>query len=578
MKKLTSNFIVTWFTLILICFAILFVGCSEEGVKADLVLLNGKIVTMDEANSKVEALAITADSITALGSKAEIEEYIGELTEVIDLKGKLAIPGFIESHAHFKSLGSTQMKLDLTGADNWDEIIAMVVNEAERVGPGEWILGRGWHQEKWDPVPEPNVNRYPVHNVLSEAVPYNPVMLTHVSGHALFVNAKAMELAGINETTKDPRGGKIVRDENGNPIGVFEEEAENLIERVFNIYRSQKTPEQIKQDSVRAILLANEECLVNGITTFHDAGTSFEMIDLFKELIDSNKIGVRLYMMIYDNMKELKEKISDYRMIGYGDNQLTVRAIKKYVDGALGSRGAWLLAPYDDLTDHYGLSVTSLKKLRETAELAIENGIQLCIHSIGDRGNREVLNIYEKTFKSHPEQKDLRWRIEHAQHLSKNDLPRFAELGIIASMQGVHCTSDAVFVPARLGNYRAKTGAYVWRDLIDAGVTVCNGTDAPVEKVNPILNYYSTVTRKLEDGTEFYPEQKMTRMEALKSYTINGAYAAFEENIKGSLVPGKLADITVLSKDILTIPDEEILNTKVLYTIIGGKILYRALH
>ena len=280
--------------------------------------------------------------------------------------------------------------------------------------------------------------------------------------------------------------------------------------------------------------------------------------------------------MIGEPNKNLKKKINDYKMVGYGNNFLTVRSIKKYIDGALGSRGAWMLEPYDDLPEHSGLNVTPINDIKETAKIAIENGFQLCTHAIGDKGNREALNIYENAFIKNSDKKDLRWRIEHAQHLSKNDIPRFAKLGVIAAMQAVHCTSDAVFVPKRIGDARAEEGAYVWRKLIDSGATICNGTDAPVEDVDPIPCFYAAVTRRLSDGSQFYPEQKMTRMEALKSYTINGAYAAFEENIKGSLRKGKLADITVLSNDLLTCSDEEILNTKVLYTIVGGKVKYQS--
>jgi hypothetical protein len=270
----------------------------------------------------------------------------------------------------------------------------------------------------------------------------------------------------------------------------------------------------------------------------------------------------------------MRDGLAKHRIIGYGNQHLTVRAIKAYMDGALGSRGAWLLEPYADLPGHTGLNTTPLASLRETAELAIANDYQLCIHAIGDRANREVLNLYEATFKAHADRKGLRWRDEHTQHLNAADIPRYGQLGVIAAMQGIHCTSDAPFVLARLGPTRAEEGAYVWQKLMKTGAVVANGTDAPVEDVDPIPNYFATVTRQLKDGSVFYGGQKMTRMEALKSYTINGAYAAFEENIKGSLKPGKLADVTVLSKDILTVPDNEIPSAKVLYTIVGGKVLY----
>jgi predicted amidohydrolase YtcJ len=323
-------------------------------------------------------------------------------------------------------------------------------------------------------------------------------------------------------------------------------------------------------------MLADEDCLEKGITSFEDAGSSFATIDLFKKMIDEGKLGVRLWVMVRASNDQLRSKLASYKIIDYGNKHLTVRAIKCYMDGALGSRGAWLLEPYSDAPTSTGLNVTPLDELKEAAEIAIENGFQLCIHAIGDRANREVLNIYEATFKAHPDKTGLRWRIEHAQHLSASDIPRFGQLGVIAAMQGIHCTSDGPFVIARLGAKRAEEGAYVWQKLMKSGAVVSNGTDAPVEDVNPIPCFYATVTRKLKDGSLFYPDQCMTRAEALKSYTLNGAYAAFQEDSKGSLTVGKLADVTVLSKDIMTIPADEIPTAKVLYTIIGGKVMYQS--
>jgi hypothetical protein len=357
---------------------------------------------------------------------------------------------------------------------------------------------------------------------------------------------------------------------------VFEENAENLIRKFYEEDQKKRTNEQIRADYVRKIQLASEECLKKGITTFHDAGEPFEIIDILKELADSSKIPLRLYVMVGDSLRRMKEKLDSYRMVGYGDNHLTVRSIKQYIDGALGSHGAWMLEPYNDMPNNYGSNVTPLDTLKEIAQLAIDNDFQMCIHAIGDRGNFEVLNLYAEIFGDHKDKTDLRWRIEHAQHLSVFDIPRFAKLGVIAAMQGIHCTSDASFVAVRIGEERAKDGAYAWRKLIDAGTIICNGTDAPVEDVDPIKCFYASVTRKAADGSTFYPEQKMTRMDALKSYSINGAYAAFEENIKGSIKQGKLADLVILSNDLMTCTEDEILNTKVIYTIVGGEILYKS--
>ncbi len=551
-------------------------GGREVNNPADLVFINGVIATLEDSIKNATAVAIKDDKILFVGSDEEAENYIGDSTEVIDLQGKFVMPGFNESHAHFIGLGESLINIDLRSARNWDEVIAMVAKTAEQCRPGEWIIGRGWHQEKFDPKPEVNVNGYPVHNVLSGAVPNNPVMLSHASGHAIFANAKAMQIAGVDKNTKDPNGGTIVRDSTGNPIGVFEENAENLIRKFYDEFLSKRNPEQVREDFLRKIQLASEECLKKGITSFTDAGETFETIDLIKQLADSNKLTVRLNVMIGDSIHLMRKNLAKYKFDGYANNYLKVGLIKQYIDGALGSRGAWMIVPYSDLPGHYGSNVTPVDTLKEIAKLAIENGYQMCIHAIGDRGNFEVLNLYAEIFSENPAKKDLRWRIEHAQHVTEPDIRRFAKLGVVAAMQSIHCTSDATFVPERIGDDRAADESYSWRKFIDAGVVVCNGTDAPVEDVDPIKCFYAAVTRKLSSGETFYPGQKMTRMEALKSYTINGAFASFEENIKGTLKPGKLADIVVLSKNLLSCSEEEILNAKVLYTIVGGKILYKS--
>jgi predicted amidohydrolase YtcJ len=550
-------------------------ACSEQvDNSADLVLHNGSIISLDDQLNEFEAIAISSDTISFLGSNDEVKNYISSKTKVVDLEGKTAIPGFIESHAHLIGLGKSKVNLDLMDILNWNELVAEVVAKSEELNPGEWIIGRGWHQEKWDPKPIDNVEGYPVHDMLSRAVPYHPVLLSHASGHAVFANEKAMEMAGITNETPDPAGGRIVRDSLGNPIGVFEETAEDLIYSKYREFLSTQSEEQLRSQKIREIKMAFSECLKNGITSFHDAGATFKTIDLLNDLDKESELDIRLNIMVGDSLKNLRENLSTYRNIGDSSKFLNVRSIKMFMDGALGSRGAWLLRPYDDLPSHSGLNVTPLNELREVANLAIDNDYQLCIHAIGDRGNREVLNIYEKIFDDNSNMKDLRWRVEHAQHLAPKDIFRFAELGVIPAMQGVHCTSDAPFVIQRLGMKRAESGAYVWRKLIDAGAVICNGTDAPVERVNPIESYYSTVTRQLKDGSKFFPSQVMTRVEALKSYTINGAYASFEEDIKGTLEIGKLADVTVLSQNLLVVPEEEIQSTEIKMTIVGGKILY----
>lgn len=533
---------------------------------ADMVLRGGKVVTVDEAVPQGEAVAIRDGRILAVGSDAEIADYIGTETQVMDLDGQLAVPGLIDSHAHFLSIGQSTLQLDLMDVSSWQEIVEEVARVVEDAEPGTLIRGRGWHQEKWEQVPEPNVDGLPLHHDLSRVSPDNPVILTHASGHATYANRRAMEMAGITAATADPPGGEIVRDAQGNPIGVFRETASGLLGPAYE--------GSVSPDPRQLALLADERVLSRGITSLHDAGVGYETVDMYREMVDAGELGVRLYAMLSASNQELEEGIEEYRLLGYGDHHLTVRSVKRLIDGALGAHGAWLLEPYEDLPGSVGLNTTSVDVIEETARIAAEHDFQLNIHAIGDRANREVLDIYEATFQAHPEKTDWRWRVEHAQHLHPTDIPRFGELGVVAAMQAIHCTSDAPYVLQRLGEERAEEGAYVWQKLMDSGAVICNGTDAPVERVDPIPVFHASVTRRLDDGTTFFPDQAMTRMEALKSYTINGAYAAFQEDVLGSLTPGKLADITVLSKDILTVPEEEIPTTEVVYTIVGGEVKY----
>jgi predicted amidohydrolase YtcJ len=540
---------------------------------ATLVLTNGKVVTVEASPAEARAIAITGDRITAIGSEDEIKRYVGTGTQVIDAGGQLVIPGFVESHGHFTGVGESQLVLKLATARTWEDILAMVENAAKAAKPGQWIYGRGWHQEKWTTPPSPNVEGFPTEASLSKVSPSNPVLLTHASGHASFANALAMKLSGVSRTTRNPEGGEILKDAKGNPTGLLRETASRLIKRGSG--EPAPTDDERVARERRVLELAAREALSKGITSFQDAGSSFETIDRMKAMVDEDKLGVRLWIMVRAGLEQETEKLAQYRMIDYGNGHLTVRAIKRSIDGALGSRGAWLLEPYADKPDSTGLNTTPVDDIRATAKLAMQHGYQLCVHAIGDRANRETLNIFEEAFTANPDKKDVRWRVEHAQHLNPSDIPRFGALGVIASMEGVHCTSDAPYVLARLGPKRAEEGAYVWQKLMKSGAVVTNGTDAPVEDVDPIASYYATVSRKLKDGSVFFPDQRMSRMEALRSYTINGAFAAFEEGSKGSLKPGKYADVVVLSKDITTIPEDEIPSAQVLYTIVGGKVRYK---
>ncbi len=547
---------------------------GPASIAADLVLKNGKIITVDPKLGTVHALAIRGDRIVAVGSREKITSYISPATRVIDLRGKTAIPGFIEGHAHFAGMGEAAQILDLRHIRSWSDAVDMVAAAVARAKPGEWILGRGWHQEKWDGVPQDNVEGFPTHGSMSAVSPDNPVRLTHASGHASFFNQKAMKLAGIDKDTVAPKGGDILHDAEGHPSGVFRETAAGLLSRAQRTSSVRASPAALEQRLRKSLRLADAECIAKGVTSFQDAGASLRSIDVMKSMAEAGELKIRLFAMIRGSNRQLARQLSDYRMIGIGNNHLTVRAVKVSIDGALGSRGAWLLEPYADAAESRGLETVSVKSASKTAALCLEHGFQFCVHAIGDRANREVLDIYEKTFASDPLKKDLRWRIEHAQHIHPDDITRFGKLGVVASMQGVHCTSDAPWVEPRLGAKRAKEGAYVWQSLMKSGALVTNGTDAPVEDVNPLISYYASVTRRAKDGTQFYPEQCMSRMEALESYTINAARAAFEEDLKGTLTPGKLADIVILSQDITTVEEAEILETEVLQTIIGGELVY----
>ena len=552
-------------------------GCDQPVTKkpADMVLTNGNIVTADEALPQAEAIAIKDGLILAVGSQDDIASHIAETTQVIDLEGQLAVPGFIEGHGHFMSLGNAKMILDLTKVENWNEIVTMVGDAAENAEPGAWIRGRGWHQEKWDALPPGAIDGMPDHTGLSEVSPNNPVFLGHASGHAGFANRAALELAGIDRNTPDPPGGTIVKSGDGEPTGALRETAQRLVSNLVQEYLDSRAPEERRADDERRVELASADLLGKGITSFHDAGADFETIDFYKEMAEAGRLPVRLYVMVRrESNATMDQKLPEYKMTNAYDGHLTVRSIKRQIDGALGSHGAWLLEPYED-HDSVGLVLETVEDITGTAEIAVKHGYQVNTHAIGDRANREVLDIYEKAFAaSENGGTDLRWRIEHAQHIHPDDIPRFNQLGVIAAMQGNHCTSDAPWVFKRLGAERAESGAYMWRALLDSGAIVTNGTDVPVEDANPLASFYAAVARIANDGSVFFPEQAMTREEALASYTLSNAYAAFEEDVKGSITPGKYADITVLSKDIMTVPAEEILDAEVVYTIVGGKVLH----
>lgn len=549
---------------------LLLVSCATEP-DLDMIIYNANIYTVTDSPNSYTAIAVQGDKIAALGGD-ELKDRAGETTEMIDAKGQFLMPGLIEGHGHFEGVGRSLINLNFLNSRSWEEITAMVKEAAANTPKGEWIEGRGWHQEKWDSIPFNNIHSYPMHHELSKISPDHPVILRHASGHSLFANEAAMRIAGVNKEMPNPAGGEIVRDKDGEAIGVFEERAMSIIYNALAEYKDGLNQEELEREWHRAIELAEQECVENGITSFQDAGSSFRDLERYEQLAKDGKLDMRLWAMLRHSSEEMKGKIAPVRKIGVGNNFYTCRAIKTEVDGALGAFGAWLIKPYNDKPNFHGQNTTPISEVATIAGQAMRNDMQLCVHAIGDKANRVVLDIVDSL--NIPANK--RWRMEHAQHMHPDDIPRFKELGMIASMQGIHCTSDAPFVAKRLGEQRAKEGAYAWRSFLDAGVVIANGTDAPVEDIDPVKNFYASVTRKRTDtGLEFFTEQKMTREEAIYSYTLGNAYAAFEEDIKGSLEVGKLADIVILSEDWSKCADEAILDTKILYTIVGGEIKYK---
>lgn len=558
-------------------------ACGSAGGQqsADLVLRGGKIVTADSTRPTAAALAASGDTIVAVGTDAQIEPHVGPETRVIELDGRMAMPGFVEAHGHFMSMGSAQMQLDLLGTTTWGRIVQMVDSAAAEAEPGEWILGRGWHQEKWDDVPERTVQGFPTHHRLSEAAPDNPVLLSHASGHAAIANARAMEVAGLEADTEPPEGGEIVRDDRGRLTGVLIDEAESLVGDALDEAREELTSAERRQRRREMAELAVQNALEHGVTSFHDQGASFGTISLYRRMADDGSMRIRMYAMVSQGevTREQADSLAAIRTVGYGNRgTLTVRSVGEVTaDGALGSRSAWMIEPYADRAGYTGVSVTDMERIREIALVSMEHGFQVAVHAIGDRANRETLDLFASIFDSAGVDGDtLRWRVEHAQHLRPEDIPRFAELGVIASMQAMHACSDAPYVVQRLGRERAREGAYVWKALMQSGAVVNNGTDVPVENIDPLDSFHCSVTREIatiEDST-FHPEQAMSRERALRSYTINGAYSAFAEDRRGSLEAGKLADVTVLSRDIMTMPADSIPDARVDYTIVGGRVEY----
>jgi len=544
----------------------LFVASAWSHPRHDVVLVNGRIYTANPDRPRVEAVLIQKGVITALGKTDAVLKKTAPGVRMIDLAGATAIPGLIDSHGHLMNLGFSLINLDLIGTESFSQIVNLTATAAEARQKGEWIQGRGWDQNDW---PE---KQFPNHDALSRRTPHNPVMLTRVDGHASLANAEAMRIAGVDRNTPDPDGGKIIRDADGTPTGVFVDKAMGLVGR--------HVPTTTRKQQIEAINRGVRECLKYGLTSVHDAGISVDTVDIYKSLIDEDRFPFRVYGMIRATspamLPQLQPFLDEGPIIAYGDNQLTVRSIKAMTDGALGSRGAALLEDYTDAPGNKGLLITPMESLKNLCVAALKAGFQVNTHSIGDRGNRTALDAYEAALKE-VKTKDHRFRIEHAQIVHPDDFIRFKKLGVIPSMQATHATSDMYWAMDRVGETRIR-GAYAWRRFLDQGTPIANGSDFPVENANPLWGFYASVTRqdhKQWPGLGWMPKQKMTHEEALISFTSGGAFAAFEEEVKGTIEKGKLGDIVVLSNNIMKIEPAEILNTHVVMTILGGEVVYQ---
>lgn len=559
--------------LLCLTWPVLLAACSGNPT-ADTIITNAVVYTVDSSRATASAIAIANGIILYVGSADSALLYKSEKTEVLDVQGAFVMPGFIEGHGHIHNMGDFLREINLMTVANWDEALARIDSAVKLAKPGEWIIGRGWHQEKWNKLPQPSHLGYPYKESLDSIAPNNPVMLTHASGHSIYVNSKALAIGGVTAETPNPDGGDIVKDPAGRVVGVLEETAMGLVRRPYSAFVNTQSEAERKARWAKGIELAEAECLRKGITHFVDAGSSIEQMNWLEERANARKLNIRHYVMLRESLANLKANAHRLPMLNAGKGMLTIRSVKVSLDGALGSYGAWLLQPYADRAGFMGQNTFNLDTLKSLAAYCRNSGLQLCVHAIGDRANRETINLFAAEIQQ-AQGKDLRWRVEHAQHVHPDEIPRFKQYNIIASMQGVHATSDGPFVLRRLGEERARTGAYMWKAFLQAGVLVNNGTDVPVEDVDPLANFYSTVTRKMNNGQPFFAEQRMTRAEAIYSYTMANARAQFMEHITGSITPGKYADIVVLSNNLLTCPDEDITRTKVLMTIVGGKIKFK---
>lgn len=529
----------------------------------DIVYHHARVYTVDADFSRAEAIAVRDGRIQHVGTSAALLNLAGPETKVVDLGGKVLVPGLIDAHGHLLGLGQSLQTLNLVGTESFDAIVARVSDSVSTASEGDWITGRGWDQNDW---PDTDM---PTHAALSACSPDNPVVLTRIDGHALLANAAALSVAGIDRQTPDPPGGKILRGADGEATGVLIDTAQSLV--------GKHVPGPTDTQTRDAVQIAIRHCLSLGLTGVHDAGVGGNLVKTYQSMIDDHAFDLRVYAMLRgSNPAGLQSEFARGPLIGYGGGRLTVRCVKVVGDGALGSRGAALLEPYSDDPGNSGLLIVDEERMRALTEAALRAGFQVATHAIGDRTNHITLNAFENAMKAVPEAADPRLRIEHAQIIALEDIPRFAALGIIPSMQSTHATSDLPWAPKRLGADRIR-GAYAWRKLMDTGVRIANGSDFPVENANPFWGIYAAITRQDHQGNPenaWQPDQRMSREDALRGFTTDAAYAAFEEHDKGSIEPGKFADFVVLDRDIMDVPPEDILATAVEMTVLGGEVVY----
>lgn len=556
------------FALIISIALLSFISVSPQVESADLVFKNGNIYTVNERQPRAEAIAVKGNRIIFVGTNSEAKKYESKATRVVDLKGKTVLPGMTDAHNHLIGVGLREMTLNLEGTTSLEDFLAKVKARVEKAKPGEWITGRGWIETFWKPPV------FPTRQDLDKVSPNNPVFLDRADGHGAVVNSAALKIAGVDRSTPNPFGGEISKDKAGEPNGMLLDNAQDLVTK----HIPQTTPAEYEQ----AILLGSKREIELGWCQIQDAGGSYSDVALYRKLYDEGKLKLRIYKAVHGPSESAQRLLREGATIGAYDGRFTLRTIKVVSDGALGSRGAALLEPYADKPETSGFLTVKEEELLPMLNEALRQGIQVETHAIGDRANRFTIDSYEKAFASVPPDKrklsEPRWRVEHAQIVNPADIPRFAKLGVIPSMQPSHAIGDLHFAPSRLGIKRLE-GAYAWQSFIKSGSIIAAGSDAPVERGEPMIEFYAAVARRDQKGFSgegWHPEQAATREQALKMFTLWPAYAAFEEKLKGSIEAGKFADLTVLSADIMKISEPEILKTRCLMTIIGGEIVYES--